>query len=39
MEAPWCPADLIHVSAGGWPELLSAPPQRQVLVRGLWVQD
>ena len=36
---PGAPADLIHVPTGGWPELLSAPPQRQVLAGGVWVQD
>ena len=36
---PGAPADLIHVSDGGWAELLSASPQRQVLVGGVWVQD
>ena len=33
------PADLIHLPNGGWPELLSAPPRRKVLVGGVWVQD
>ena len=33
------PADLIHLHNGGWPELLSAPPRRKVLVGGVWVQD
>ena len=36
---PGAPADLIHVSDGGWAELLSTSPQRQVLVGGVWVQD
>ena len=36
---PGAPADLIHLPAGGWPELLSTPPQRKVLAGGVWVQD
>ena len=36
---PGAPADLIHMPTGGWPELLSAPPQRKVLAGGVWVQD
>lgn len=36
---PGAPADLIYLPAGGWPELLSTPPQRKVLAGGVWVQD
>jgi cytosine deaminase len=34
---PGCPADLLVLGAGSWPELLARPPQRRVLRGGRWL--
>ncbi len=33
------PADAMQLSVQSWAEALAAPPQRRLLVRGVWVQD
>ena len=46
MELEWdgvfrvgAPADAMQLSVHSWAEALAAPPERRLLVRGVWVQD
>ena len=36
---PGSPANLLLLEAGSWAEALAAPPRRQVIVDGNWLQD